>query len=127
MSPRKNRPSDDTSQDSIKNIFDRYGISKSDRRMLNRAVRSYIAGRARVTRESREIGTERTYSMEELQKLYPEYYTKFSRGKLKFSGKTASDIIEAHLKYRKLPTDSKRWFELSRCVIVMGEYRVLRI
>ncbi len=123
MSPRKNKPSDDSSQDSVKNIFERYEISKSDRRMLNRAVRSYIAGRARV---SREFGKERVYSTSELQGMYPEYYSKFSKGKLKFSGDTASDIIEAYLKSKKLPINGKRWFQLARCVIVIGEDKVLK-
>ena len=123
MSPRKNKPSDDSSQDSVKNIFERYEISKSDRRMLNRAVRSYIAGRARV---SREFGKERDYSTSELQGMYPEYYSKFSKGKLKFSGDTASDIIEAYLKSKKLPINGKRWFQLARCVIVIGEDKVLK-
>ena len=123
MSPRKNKPSDESSQDSVKNIFERYEISKSDRRMLNRAVRSYIAGRARV---SREFGKERVYSTSELQGMYPEYYSKFSKGKLKFSGDTASDIIEAYLKSKKLPINGKRWFQLARCVIVIGEDKVLK-
>jgi|6_EtaG_2_1085325.scaffolds.fasta_scaffold34564_2 hypothetical protein len=123
MSPRKNRPSDGSSQDSVKNIFERYEISKSDRRMLNRAVKSYIAGRARV---SREFGKERVYSTSELQRMYPEYYSKFSKGKLKFSGDTASDIIEKHLKSKKIPINDKRWFELARCVIVIGEDKVLK-
>ena len=95
MSPRKNRPSDRTSQDSVKNIFERYEISKDDKHMIDCAVKSYMAGRARVTREP---GKERTYSTDELQRLYPEYYTKFS----------------------------KRWFELARCVIVIGEDKVLK-
>lgn len=123
MSPRKNKPSDESSQDSVKNIFERYKISKSDRRMLNRAVKSYIAGRARV---SREFGKERVYSTSELQGMYPEYYSKFSKGKLKFSGDTASDIIEAYLKSKKLPINGKRWFQLARCVIVIGEDKVLK-
>ena len=122
MSPRKNRPSDDSSQDSVKNIFDRYKISKADRRMINRAVKSYLAGRARVTREP---GKERTYSSYELQKLYPEYYSRFSEGKLKFSGDTASDIIGTYLESKKIPVNGKRWFELARCVIVIGEDKVL--
>ena len=122
MSPRKNRPSDDSSQDSVKNIFERYKISKADRRMINRAVKSYLAGRARVTREP---GKERTYSSYELQKLYPEYYSRFSEGKLKFSGDTASDIIGTYLESKKIPVNGKRWFELARCVIVIGEDKVL--
>ena len=123
MSPRKNRPSDGSSQDSVKNIFERYEISKADRRMINHAVKSYLAGRARVTREP---GKERTYSTDELHRLYPEYYTKFSEGKLKFFGDTASDIIEKYLKSKKIPINDKRWFELARCVIVIGEDKVLK-
>ena len=90
--------------------------------MINRAVKSYLAGRARVTREP---GKERTYSSYELQKLYPEYYSRFSEGKLKFSGDTASDIIGTYLESKKIPVNGKRWFELARCVIVIGEDKVL--
>ena len=126
MSPRKNRPSDGSSQDSVKNIFERYEISKADRRMINHAVKSYMAGRARVTREPGKGNSERTYSTDELQRLYPEYYTKFSEGKLKFFGDTASDIIEKYLKSKKIPVNDKRWFELARCVIVIGEDKVLK-
>ena len=124
MSPRKNRPSDDSSQDSVKNIFDRYEISTDDRQMIDCAVKSYLAGRARVTRGKGNI--KRAYSSYELQKLYPEYYSRFSKGKLKFSGDTASDIIEAYLKSKKIPIDGKRWFELARCIIVIGEDKVLK-
>jgi|TARA_R110000824_G_scaffold297740_1_gene485968 hypothetical protein len=123
MSPRKNRPSDRTSQDSVKNIFERYEISKDDKHMIDCAVKSYMAGRARVTREP---GKERTYSTDELQRLYPEYYTKFSKGKLKFFGDTASDVIEKYLKSKEIPINDKRWFELARCVIVIGEDKVLK-
>jgi len=127
MSPRTSNPSDGNSQDSVKNIFERYKISEADRRVINRAVKSYMAGRARVTRRPGETGSERTYSTDELQRLYPEYYTKFSEGKLKFFGDTAYDIIEKYLESKEIPVNDKRWFELARCVIVIGEDKVLNL
>ena len=52
---------------------------------------------------------------------YPNHFRGHGKNKLKSKGKVPSDILDAYCKKKKMPLDCKRWYELARCVIAIGE------
>jgi len=107
--------------DTYKNVLSKFNITKKEKRVIRKAVKAYKIHKFKnqVIREGGQKWSSKRY----LEK-YPDYFEKHGKNKLRAKGKTPGDILDDYFIRIKKPTDYKRWYNLARCVIAIGEYEV---
>jgi|TARA_R110000824_G_scaffold53357_1_gene147781 hypothetical protein len=106
--------------DTHDNVFIKFNVTPEEQRVVRKAARAYKVHRFknRIIRDGA-----RKWSAEETLKKYPDYFEEFGNNKLRAKGKVPSDILDKYFKKKKLPRNCKRWYELARCVMAIGEYQ----
>jgi len=107
-------------EDTHENVFPKFQVTPEEQRVVRKAAKAYKVHRFknRIIRDGA-----RKWSAEETLKKYPDYFEKFSDSKLRAKGKIPSEILDNYFRKKKLPTDCKRWYELARCVMAIGEHQ----
>jgi len=105
--------------DTFENVLPKYKITPEEELVINKAVVAYQIHKFknRIVRDRNE-----KWSSEDYLEAYPEYFERHGENKLRSKGKTASDIIDDHFIEKGESTNTRRWFNLARCVIAIGEH-----
>tara|TARA_R110002020_G_scaffold456042_1_gene672312 strand:+ start:779 stop:1135 length:357 start_codon:yes stop_codon:yes gene_type:complete len=88
--------------------------------VIDDAVNSYLIAKKRCVIQRHPTSG---YTSQDLVADHPDYYTTWgSPKKIKFTGRSAGDIIEDYLEKLGYPRGSDQWFSLAHIVIERGEY-----
>ena len=111
--------------DTPENVMPKFKITEEEERVVREAITSYSIHRLknRVVRESgaKYLDGDES-SVGRYLELYPEYFESHGKNKLRVKGKSPADILNDYFISKGEPTDCKRWYNLARCVIAIGEH-----
>jgi len=104
--------------DTQDNVFIKFNVTPEEQRVVRKAAKAYKVHqfKNRIIRDG-----SKPWSSEQYLEKYPNHFRGHGKNKLKSKGKVPSDILDAYCKKKKMPLDCKRWYELARCVIAIGE------
>jgi hypothetical protein len=105
--------------DTHDNVFPKFKITEEEKKVIRKAVKSYKINKFKnqVIREGKERWSSKRY----LEK-YPDYFQEHGKNKLRSKGKSPGEILDDYFVKIGKPTNCKRWYNLARCVIAIGEY-----
>tara|TARA_R110000824_G_scaffold274513_1_gene463204 strand:+ start:3610 stop:3972 length:363 start_codon:yes stop_codon:yes gene_type:complete len=105
--------------DTFENVFPKYRITPEEEIVINKAAEAYQIHKFknRILRDKDE-----KWSSEDYLAAYPDYFERHSKNKLRAKGKTPSDIIDDYFIEKGESTNNKRWYNLARSVIAIGEH-----
>lgn len=88
--------------------------------VIDDAVNSYLIAKKRCVLQRHPLSG---YTSKNLVADHPDYYTTWgSPKKVKFTGRSAGDIIEDYLEKLGYPSGSDQWYSLAHIVIERGEF-----
>jgi len=105
--------------DTFENVLPKYRITPEEEIVINQAAEAYQIHKFknRILRDKDE-----KWSSEDYLAAYPDHFERHSKNKLRAKGKTPSDIIDDYFIEKGEDPSCRRWFNLARCVIAIGEH-----
>ena len=113
--------------DTYENVLEKFRITEEEESVIREAVESYRVHRFknRVVRgTSGAKYSSDTALIQRYLELFPEHLELYGKNKLQVKGKSPADILDEYFISREEHTDCKRWYNLARCVIAIGEHEV---
>ena len=113
--------------DTHENVLLKFNITDEEERVIRKAIESYRVHRLKNRVVRGTPGSKYSSDKRSIQKyleLYPDYLEPYGKNKLQVKGKSPADILDDYFISRGESTYCKRWYNLARCVIAIGEHEV---